>query len=83
MSQKVTIRPFVPEDAQAFHALNLAWISAFFQPEAKDEQTLSDPEGTVLTPGGEIFVAEAEGAVVGCVARLPMANQGYEVAKRL
>lgn len=82
MSQEVTIRPFTSADALAFYDLNLAWISAYFRVEPKDEATLSDPQGTILTLGGEIFVAEAEDSTAaGCVALLPMANESYEVAK--
>lgn len=76
-----TIRPFAPGDAAAFHSLNRQWITTLFQMEASDEAALSDPEGTILTPGGTIFVAEQSGTVVGCVALLPMLNESYEVAK--
>lgn len=51
MNQDVLIREFASADAQVFHDLNMAWISASFQPEAKDEYALSNPEGTILTPG--------------------------------
>ncbi len=80
-SHPVVIRPYAPGDAEAFRDLNLAWLNAYFHVEPKDEATLSDPQKTVLAPGGEIFVAEAEGTVVGCVALLLMAGQSYEVAK--
>ncbi len=81
MNQDVLIREFASADAQAFHDLNMAWISASFQLEAKDEYALSNPEGTILTPGGGILVAEVDGTVAGCVALLPMPDQSYEVAK--
>ncbi len=80
----VVIRPFAPGDAQAFRDLNLAWIAAYFQPEAKDEATLSDPEGTILAPGGQILLADVGGQTVGCVALMPMPDgpiNCYEVAK--
>ena len=81
MNTNLTIRPFVPADAQAFHDLNLAWIAAFFAVEPKDAQTLSDPQSAILAPGGAIFVAELDGSIVGCVALLPMPEHSYEVAK--
>ena len=81
MSQEIFIRPFRSADAQAFHDLNLAWISAFFQPEAKDEANLLNPEGTIVALGGRIFVAELDRILVGCVALLPMPGAAYEVAK--
>jgi len=78
----VVIRPFAPGDAQAFRDLNLAWIAAYFQPEAKDEATLSDPEGTILAPGGQILLADVGGQTVGCVALMPDGPINcYEVAK--
>ncbi len=80
-TQAISVRPFAPGDAQAFHDLNLAWIAAHFQPEAKDEATLSDPEGTILAPGGQILLADLGGQVVGCVALVPMPDGAYEVAK--
>lgn len=75
------IRPFAPGDARAFHDLNRQWITTLFQMEASNESALSDPEGTILAPGGAIFVAELSGEVVGCVALVPMPDLCYEVAK--
>ena len=49
----------------------MGWVTAFFRVEAK-EATLSDPEGTILAPGGQILLAESAGRAVGCVAFLPM-----------
>ena len=78
---EISIRPFASADAQAFRDLNLAWLNAYFHVEPKDEATLANPQETVLAPGGAIFAAELDGAVVGCVALLPMASESYEVAK--
>ena len=83
-SPDITIRPYAPGDAQAFQDLNLEWLRAFFRVEAKDEATLSDPEGTILAPGGQILLADLDGQTVGCVALVPMPNSPvtcYEVAK--
>lgn len=81
MNENLTIRPFVPTDARAFHDLNMAWIASLFQPEPEDEATLLDPEGTILALGGQIFVAEENSVVVGCVALVPMPDLCYEIAK--
>ena len=77
----ITIRPYGSGDAPAFRDLNMAWLRAFFHVEAKDEATLSDPEGTILAPGGQILLADRDGQTVGCVALVPMPNRAYEVAK--
>lgn len=79
--EAVTLRPFVPADAAAFRALNLEWVTTYFRVEAKDEAVLSDPVGTILAPGGQIFMADFAGQAVGCVALLPMPPDCYEVAK--
>ena len=80
-TQSVTVRPYIRTDAEAFRDLNLAWVTAFFRVEPKDEATLSDPEGIILRPGGQIFMADFAGKTVGCIALLPMPDLSYEVAK--
>ena len=72
---------FAPEYAEAFRALNEAWIAKYFTLEAKDRQVLGDPLGKIIAPGGRIFMALDAGEPVGCVALLKMADGGYEVAK--
>ena len=72
---------FEPQHGLAFKALNEAWISKYFVLEAKDREVLDDPQGKILAKGGRIFMALQDGAAVGCVALLKMADGGYEVAK--
>jgi GNAT superfamily N-acetyltransferase len=72
---------FEPRHAVAFRTLNEAWISKHFALEAKDREVLNDPQGTIVAKGGRIFMAEHEGAPVGCVALLKMDDGGFEVAK--
>ena len=79
-ASSVFIRPYAPGDGRVFHALNMEWLTAYFRVEPKDEATLSDPEGTILVTGGQIFLADWEGRTVGCVALLPIPD-GFEVAK--
>ena len=81
MERAFIVRPYAPGDAHAFHDLNMAWLTAFFHVEAKDEATLTDPEGTILAPGGQILLADLAERTVGCVALLPMPGDAYEVAK--
>ncbi len=72
---------FAPAHAEAFHRLNVAWISRLFALEPKDLEVLTDPQGKILDKGGRIFMAVMDGAPVGCVALLKMDDGGYEVAK--
>ena len=72
---------FRPEHAQAFKALNEAWIGKYFTLEPKDHEVLDDPAGKILAPGGRIFMALKDGEAVGCAALLKMPDGGYEVAK--
>lgn len=72
---------FEPRHAVAFRTLNEGWISKHFALEAKDREVLNDPQGTIVAKGGRIFMAEHEGAPVGCVALLKMDDGGFEVAK--
>ena len=72
---------FAPDHAQAFKALNEAWITKYFAIEAKDREVLDDPQGRIVAQGGRIFMALKDGRAVGCAALLKMADGGYEVAK--
>ena len=72
---------FQPAHAQAFRTLNEAWITRHFVLEAKDREVLGDPQGQIIDKGGWIFMAIEDGAAVGCVALIAMADGGYEVAK--
>ena len=81
MLPAMQIVDFEPRHAQAWRTLNEAWISRCFVIEPKDRKVLDDPAGVVLAKGGRIFMADEEGEAVGCVALLPMADGGFEVAK--
>jgi ribosomal protein S18 acetylase RimI-like enzyme len=72
---------FEPRHAEAFRTLNEAWIAKYFTLEDKDREVLNDPQGKIIAKGGRIFMALQDGAALGCVALLKMADGGYEVAK--
>jgi len=69
------------EDMTAFRTLNEEWITRYFALEAKDRETLGDPEKSILNKGGHILVAYLGLAEVGCVALIPMGNGVYELSK--
>jgi hypothetical protein len=53
----IEIRSLAPgDDATAFRTLNEEWITRYFTLEAKDRETLSDPEQSILLKGGHIFI---------------------------
>jgi len=72
---------FEPRFAEAFRSLNEAWINRFFVMEAKDAEIIGDPKGGILDKGGHVFFALEDGRAVGCVALIPIADGGFEVAK--
>ena len=69
------------DDATAFRTLNEEWIARFFTLEARDIETLSDPETTILRKGGAIFMVYADGLPVGCAALIPLASGVFELSK--
>ena len=77
----VVIDTFRPEHAQAFDALNRAWLTAYELLEPADELHLTDPVGQILAPGGEIFVALEDETVIGTCAAVPHGPGAFEVAK--
>jgi GNAT superfamily N-acetyltransferase len=42
---------------------------------------IGDPEGQIVDKGGHVFLALEDGVPVGCVALIPMADGGFELAK--
>jgi putative acetyltransferase len=78
---RVLIRTFRPSDEEPFRRLNEDWISRYFAMEPEDVAILADPHHHILAPGGQICVAEQDGAVIGCCALVAMGPGEYELAK--
>jgi N-acetylglutamate synthase-like GNAT family acetyltransferase len=78
---EVELRPFRAGDGEAFRLLNEAWIEKHFGLEAKDRETLNDPEHQILAKGGHIFMAVDGERAVGCCALLLVQSGMFEVAK--
>ncbi len=82
MSVGIEIVPYRPDHAAAWCALNTHWILAGgYALEAKDRLVLDDPEGSILSKGGIILIAERDGAAVGCCSLMAMPDGGFEVGK--
>lgn len=80
-SAAIEFRPFRAGDAEAFRALNEAWIQRHFGIEEKDRITLGDPEGKILAKGGHIFMAVDGETAVGCCALIFLRPGVFEAAK--
>jgi len=82
MTVDIAIVPYRPDHAAAWVSLNEYWILAGgYVLEAKDRLVLDDPEGSILSKGGVIFIAERDGEAVGCCSLMAMADGGFEVGK--
>jgi len=77
----VRVIDYLPHHHESFRALNLAWITKYFVVEDADRKALDDPENNILQPGGAIFMAEADGEVVGTCALMRCPDGSYELAK--
>ena len=64
-----------------FARLNLEWIERYFEVEEPDRKSLSDPRGTIIDPGGEIFFVLESGIVVGTCALIRQGADRFELAK--
>ena len=83
LASQTTIRPVVREsaDIDAFVALNRDWIQEYFRMEAADERMFANVESDILDTGGQIFVAELEGRIVGACALVHHGDGVFELAK--
>lgn len=68
------VRPFTPNDAPSFAALNRRWIEELFGIEEQDIRQLEHPQGAILDKGGFIACADADGWVIGTGAILPASH---------
>lgn len=64
----VKVVPFAPALREHFHRLNAAWLTKYFYIEEIDDRVLRNPEAEILAPGGAIFYAILDDAVVGTCA---------------
>jgi GNAT superfamily N-acetyltransferase len=67
--------------ADQFKSLNLVWLERYFQVEPIDVEVLSNPEGAIIKPGGMVFFALVDGAVVGTCALIKHNDGLFELSK--
>ncbi|WP_020595154.1 GNAT family N-acetyltransferase [Spirosoma panaciterrae] len=82
----ISIITYSPEFQPDFKRLNLEWISRYFAVEAHDVEQLDHPEIHVLPRNGQIFLAQLDNQIVGCVAMVntgapEQGNAEFELAK--
>lgn len=79
----ITVVDYHPRYQPVFRALNLAWISNFFEVEEKDTQMLDYPEKQIIEPGGKILIAlyNEEPVGVGALVRMTNSEYDFELAK--
>jgi DNA-binding MarR family transcriptional regulator/N-acetylglutamate synthase-like GNAT family acetyltransferase len=72
---------FASRFSRDFRDLNVEWLEEYFEVEPEDEKILSDPQGFVIEPGGEIFLVRLDGRIVGTAAMLKHGRDTFEMAK--
>ena len=77
----IRIVDYEPRHREAFRELNLSWIEEYFEVEDLDRRQLSDPERSILEPGGAILVAELASEPVAVCALLVTGPRHFELAK--
>lgn len=77
----IQIVSFKPEYAVTFKALNEAWINEHFEMEESDRLMLNDPEGYIISKGGEILIALLDQKPVGTCALIKHDDDRFELAK--
>jgi putative acetyltransferase len=64
-----------------FKKLNLEWLDKYNLTESHDLMILDDPEGTVINPGGFIWLVKADDEIAGTAALMNEGQGIYELAK--
>lgn len=67
--------------ADGFARLNREWLDRFGLYEQADGEQLYSPRICILEGGGEIFIAEEKGRVVGTCALMQVSARVFELAK--
>ena len=75
------IIPYHPRFARDFDRLNRAWITQYFDVEAKDEKVLRSPKSEIIDIGGEIFFLIQGGKVLGTMAMSHLSTDQVELNK--
>ena len=77
----IQIIDYLPEHQFYFEKFNRQWIEEWFTMEALDEWVLTNPEQSILAPGGAILMATYHGVVAGTVGLRKLDDETYEFTK--
>jgi GNAT superfamily N-acetyltransferase len=78
---EIKIIPYRSEHHAIFKQLNLEWLDHYNLTESHDLMILDDPEGIILNNGGFIWMAEADGKIVGSAGLMKEHEGMYELVK--
>ena len=78
---ELKIIPYRREHHAIFKQLNLEWLDYYHLTESHDLMILDDPEGQVIGKGGFIWMAEADGKIVGSAGLMKEEEGVYELVK--
>jgi putative acetyltransferase len=67
--------------ADDFKQLNMEWLRKYNLTEAHDVEILNDPQGTIIRPGGCIFLAREDETIAGCAGLMKVNDDEYELVK--
>ncbi|MEO1101334.1 MAG: GNAT family N-acetyltransferase [Pseudomonadota bacterium] len=82
MRDDLSIVPYSNDLAQAFYDITAAWVETMFSLEQEDIDIISDPQKTVIDPGGEIiFVRSEEAGIIGTCALMKIEEGCFELTK--
>jgi putative acetyltransferase len=77
----VEIINYQPQYQADFKRLNLEWLDKYNLTESHDLEILDDPDGTVISRGGQIFLAKEGDTVVGTAGLWKENESEYELVK--
>lgn len=77
-NRDIKIVDYQPEHLMTFKRLNIMWINSHWSLEPHDLEVLNDPEASILSRGGHIFVALVDGRPMGVVALCRMESNRYD-----
>ena len=64
MNDTISFMDYQPGMSSHFRDLNLAWLRKYFYVEEMDEKVLNEPKEYIIDPGGAIYFAAIDGAVI-------------------